>query len=92
MFDLSDPESSEELFQIVTIVLSKMETFSSSFPMLLIGNKSDKSLDTKMIDKLSKELFYENELNYILVSTKKIFNVTEANELLIEMIENFRKK
>eukprot|EP01080_Neovahlkampfia_damariscottae_P002954 gene2954-4964_t len=92
VYDLNDPESSNELFQIVIIVLSKMKKFSSSFPMLLIGNKSDLSSETKEIDKLAKELFYELQLSYVLVSSKKVSNVMESNELLIQLIEEYKKR
>jgi GTPase SAR1 family protein len=95
MHDVNDEDKSKDLYQIVTLLLSKMSNFSSSFPILLIGNKSDKTTlgftkKTKLTEKLSKDLFFENDLEYITVSSKKGTNVTEAYELMIEMIEKYK--
>ena len=80
MFDLSDKNDFDELPQLLNIITEFHEL--KNFPVLLIGNKSDKDIK---VDENEIEKFFEKEnfIGYFEVSSKTNKNVEESVDFMV---------
>ena len=89
MFDLSDKNDFDELPQLLNIITEFHEL--KNFPVLLIGNKSDKDIK---VDENEIEKFFEKEnfIGYFEVSSKTNKNVEESVDFMVNYVYKKDKK